>query len=300
MADVDSKNEVLEHERITLHVLWNYDRSKNDIDEKLRGELDQYFKKDSQPSEDSEWNEQNRAELIAALYLPASRIKFEYDNLLALAEERRLPSLTTYKCYEVKYFGRDGEECDQRWAYVSLLYSLQSAFVAGRLERRLRKATAQRLLKAGLGLIIVIIALHFALLAGNSAAVDPVLLMIVGLMGAIGAFFSRVATFQTNLSSLRFSDLTDSYQKWVLAVRLVYGCIGAIIFCYLMRSGLLSSSVFPDAQFWERPYATPLTPDGAFGKLTVASEWSKLLVWSFIAGFSERLVSSSLDKIGSK
>jgi hypothetical protein len=30
------------------------------------------------------------------------------------------------------------------------------------------------------------------------------------------------------------------------------------------------------------------------------AEWSKIVVWSFLAGFSERLVSSSLDKIGSK
>jgi hypothetical protein len=301
MSDGDEKNDVLDHEWTTLRSLWDRCSSTTTtVDPALRAELEGYFSGARKPSEGGGWDELNRAEQIVGMYLGPDQIRIEYDNLLELAQSRKLPSIATFKCYKVQFFGPGGTLDDQRLAYLSLLYSLQSVFVEARFERKLRKVTARRLLTTGIVLIIGTMALHLTMqLIKKPGGVDLLTLVIVATMGILGAFFSRVATFQTSFSTLRFSDITNSYQRWVLWVRLVYGGLGAIVFCYLMRSGLLSSSVFPDWRVVDAPDASRLMVEASAGK-TVITEWSKLVVWSFIAGFSERFVSSSLDKIDSK
>ena len=130
MADGD-KNEVLVHEWVTLKTLWDQCCPK-DPNDPLQDELTNYFKTKPKSFGDSDWNDLNRAEQLVGMYLSADRIKFEYDNLLALAEARNLPTLTTFKRYKVEYFGSAGTEPDRRWAYQSLLYSLQSVSTAPR------------------------------------------------------------------------------------------------------------------------------------------------------------------------
>ena len=97
----------------------------------------------------------------------------------------------------------------------------------------------------------------------------------------------------------------NGYQSRMLYVRLLYGMSGEIIFYFLLRSGLLGGSAFPDLSqvsvgehiVWK------FTPTGAgqnleAGKLDPSGltilmptpDFAKLVVWSFLAGFSERLV----------
>jgi len=121
-----------------------------------------------------------------------------------------------------------------------------------------------------------------------------------------GAFFSRVATFQTNFSTLRFETIAGEFHKRVLWVRLLYGGIGAIVLYYILRSGLFHSHFVPNWSVLDvrrtvldvsRP---PCEVSSDILAPTPVTEWSKLLVWSFIAGFSEQFVSKSLDKVGSE
>jgi hypothetical protein len=244
-------------------------------------------------------------EQIIGMYLGSDQLKLEYDNLLALAKTQKLPSLSIFETYEKSFFGVGGSLSQRRSAYLALLHTLQSHFVELRLDRKLKGAAAWRLLWVGVALVAAIMMINWRMEARPHVANTITLAVVFG-MGGLGALFSRVATFQTKFSALRFETVTGQFHRTVLLLRLVYGGIGALVFYYVLRSGLLHSHFVPDWPVLDascpvldvsRP-STVVSPD----KLapTPATEWSKLLVWSFVAGFSERLVSKSLDKVGSE
>jgi hypothetical protein len=302
MTGSKDKNPIFMHEWTTLRTLWFQISPAVGGDNALGKELTEYFSKEPPPPEKGGWEGLNRAEQIVGMYLDPVRLNFEFGNLMQLARSRKLPSLATFENYE-KHLFQDptsttaSEEVvnRQRVAYFALLYALQSGFVEDRFERQIKGATAKRLSGAGSLLLVLIVLRQTAQEIHDKSRSEDVLSLVTVIgMGVVGAFFSRLTRFQTDFSGLRFAEITNNYRIWVLVVRLLCGGIGAIIFYYLLRSGMLKSAVLPDwaALDMSRPSSDP--------KLTPVTEWSKILVWSFLAGFSERLVSSSLDKIGSK
>jgi hypothetical protein len=79
------------------------------------------------------------------------------------------------------------------------------------------------------------------------------------------------------------------------------GAIFAVVLMMMFIGGMLKGVVFP-----EFIHVVASRPDLSFfdtvwGTLPKNSEeYGKLLVWSFLAGFAERLVPDSLDRLGSK
>jgi hypothetical protein len=300
MSDSDEKNDVFVHEWISAKTLWHQccgaaadTDLKTDAD--LKKEMEEYFRP-SQPV--GGWGNLNRAEQIIGMYLDSDQLGLEYNNLMALAKSRRLASLSMFESYQRSFFGVGGSVHQRRGAYLALLYTLQSGFVESRLERKLRTVAAGRLLAAGCVLVAAIAMIHWVTEVYGPHAGDTMILAVVFGMGIFGAFFSRVATFQTNFSTLRFETITGQFHRRVLFVRLLYGGIGAVLFYYILRSGLIHGHLIPDLSMLDTNLQPSKVSPGGLAP-TPATEWSKLLVWSFVAGFSERLVSNSLDKIGS-
>jgi hypothetical protein len=294
MPDGDEKNDLFVHEWTSLKTLWHQYQGAI-TDARLREELEKYFGRE-QP--EGGWEGLNRAEQIIGMYLDPDQLKLEYNNLLALAKSRKLPSLSMFESYERSFFGVGGSVSQRRGAYLALLYTLQSRFVELRLERKLKAAAAYRLLWVGIVLVAAIATIHWAVSRPHLGDPMMVLAVVFG-MGVFGAFFSRVATFQTNFSTLRFETVAGEFHRRVLWVRMLYGGIGAIVFYYILRSGLVHSHFVPD---WSVLDVSRPPSEVSSDKLapTPATEWSKLLVWSFFAGFSEQFVSKSLDKVGSE
>ena len=303
MSDSDEKNDIFVHEWTSAKTLWHQYRGAI-ADPDLKKELEEYF---GQPQPVGGWEKLHRAEQIIGMYLDSDQLKLKYNNLLALAKSRKLPSLSMFESYERSFFGVGGSVSQRRGAYLALLYVLQSYFVELRLERKLKTVTANRLLAAGGVLVVAIAMIHCVTAVSRPHLADPVMILAVVFgMGVFGAFFSRVATFQTNFSTLRFETIAGEFHRRVLWVRLLYGGIGAIVFYYILRSGLFHSHFVPDWSVMDvsHPVLDVSRPpsEASSDKFapTPVSEWSKLLVWSFVAGFSERLVSGSLDKVGSE
>lgn len=302
MSEGNEKRSIFFHEWTTLKTLWQQIRPSIKAGDVFGEELNKYFENEPLPPEKGGWEDLNRAEQIVGVLLDWVRLKFEYDNLLQLARSRKLSALATFENYEKRYFqdSISTEPSDtalnhQRAAYFAVLYSLQSGFVEDRFERQLKSAVAWRLSVAGGGLLALILVLQTVQdVHDNAGCTDLFRLMAVIGMGVIGAFFSRLTRFEIDYSTLRFPDITKHYRLWVLVVRLLCGGIGAVIFYFLLRSGMLKSSLLPD---WD---ALDMRHVPADPKLSPIAEWSKIMVWSFLAGFSERLVSSSLDKMAAK
>jgi hypothetical protein len=110
--------------------------------------------------------------------------------------------------------------------------------------------------------------------------------------GLVGAFFSRLISLNSN-RVVSVEDAENLYGLRSLAIRGAVGMFGAMIIYFLLRTGILGS-VAPDL---EKLSYTTLPVKSMIGDGTVllpSSNWCLLVVWSFLAGFSEKLVPDSL------
>jgi len=83
----------------------------------------------------------------------------------------------------------------------------------------------------------------------------------------------------------------------MLTLRALYGAIGAVVLYFFLRSGIISGHIFPSFAGSESGTAAS---NANFGELASNADFGKLLVWSFIAGFSERLIPDTLERTESQ
>ncbi|MGR9079534.1 hypothetical protein ACU8L5_25520 (plasmid) [Rhizobium leguminosarum] len=278
-----------------------------------------------------EWHDLNTATQEVGRRLLRSQLKTEFPILLALAQQRKLANYDVHAQNATLFSESSADALSQmRAAYLALLDDLQRWFINTRFNRSLRREVAERLLSIGVWVAVIAIApfiVFFYMFYNNSqmnkAAVgvangyqlfssNPVFgLAMVAAFGLLGAYFSRVVMFQGQIATLGFDDVMTSYQALLLYVRLLVGMIGAIVFYFLLRSEIIAGSAFPDLSklgigeqvVWKVTAANGVAPvaDGTpdpsgLTILMPTIDLAKLLVWSFLAGFSERLVSDTLTQ----
>jgi len=106
--------------------------------------------------------------------------------------------------------------------------------------------------------------------------------------GGLGGIFSVMTRIRADEgSSLRS---LESRPAWPAALGPMVGGVGAVITYMLFRSGLLSGQLFP--QFSLQDTTLFVVKPGA--------DTAKLLVWSFLAGFSEHFVRNTIDWLGNQ
>ncbi|MGA3208068.1 MAG: hypothetical protein ABSE05_09600 [Syntrophales bacterium] len=123
---------------------------------------------------------------------------------------------------------------------------------------------------------------------------------IVFLTGLIGGFVS----IQQRLPTVGLNELRELSESWVSILLIpINGGIFAMVLMFMFVSGILEGSLFPkysqpdilqdniieSFQNWLRASFPQSGPDVA-----------KLLFWSFVAGFSERLVPQIIRKTAEK
>ncbi|HEX6376824.1 MAG TPA: hypothetical protein VFZ91_14025 [Allosphingosinicella sp.] len=99
--------------------------------------------------------------------------------------------------------------------------------------------------------------------------------MFFGALGSTVSFFSRQDLSPAEVSKTR-----------TLVGTQVFGAVFAILLLLILMGGLVQGSLFP--QFGGA---------GWFDLLFRPSDWARLMVWSFIAGFSERFVPDLLNNL---
>jgi hypothetical protein len=112
--------------------------------------------------------------------------------------------------------------------------------------------------------------------------------------------FSRLWYLQTNWNSLSLGALKDARDYTSIFLRGAVGATGAVVVYYFLLSGVIGGGLFPDFQrigLHQLQFKDPDAGEDAVALRLVLpnAQLALLVVWGFLAGFSERLVPSILQ-----
>ena len=121
--------------------------------------------------------------------------------------------------------------------------------------------------------------------------------------GIIGGFVSsqrRMQSIPTDTDPLVSIFGLDN-ARYYLWLSPLLGGIFASILTLMFIAGVLQGTIFPDFHVPAKVFGRSLFTIFAWQALPNGTEsWAKLFVWAFLAGFAERLVPDSLDRLSSK
>lgn len=119
--------------------------------------------------------------------------------------------------------------------------------------------------------------------------------------GLLGGFVS----IQQRLKKFGDEELGLLAQSWCQVLLIpVYGGIFALVLYVGFLSGIVEGSLFP--HFSSHPFSQPVPTTEDLRRFfsetypSTGADVAKLLFWSFLAGFSERLVPQILDRTSAK
>jgi len=147
------------------------------------------------------------------------------------------------------------------------------------LEREIRLQATRKTLTLALVALVLVLLPYFLLLYFPRLSWLPGSLYTVLTFGLLGALFSRLNTLQRG--KLTLDELHDARKVPYIFLRACIGASGALIVYFFFQSELVQSEVFP--KFMNGVVFN----DG--------KNLALLIIWSFIAGFSESLVPSVLS-----
>ena len=110
--------------------------------------------------------------------------------------------------------------------------------------------------------------------------------------GFLGASFSMIAGLKNQLAKASIEDLKIMHRNCYIFKRLFIGAGAALIIYFLIQSGLLGHVINADL--------LPILPVEEILARESYQNISVLIVWSFLAGFSEMFVPSLLSKVENK
>jgi len=115
-------------------------------------------------------------------------------------------------------------------------------------------------------------------------------------VGVIGGFVS----VQQRLKKLSDEDLTHLHSSWVhMVIPPFFGGIFALLFYVLVLSGIVEGALFPTfvvPEFADQPTSDDIKRFLLETYPASGQDFARLTVWSFLAGFSERLVPNILKR----
>lgn len=116
--------------------------------------------------------------------------------------------------------------------------------------------------------------------------------------GFFGAMFSRLLTLQAKRGAMTLGELNDARDLTSILLRGAVGTTGAVIVYFFLLSGVIGGALIPkfaEMSFDQFSHPSPgregITP---LRLVLPNAQLALLVVWTFLSGFSERLVPSVL------
>ncbi|POF31794.1 hypothetical protein [Roseibium marinum] len=263
------------------------------------------------------WNDAYEAEKRLAHIRPAASLRFELDTQIASLQKVAPESFKLFTQMKTK-LAEDFKDAKVEWEAPSAWSAPYVVALRNLLERVLNEVHwkyAQRyhsrkikeryttnvskisgaLLGAFL-FVIYVVAQHgiaFTSYAGLETAFTA---------GLLGASFSILTGTHNYTAGTSIEDMLRETGFPSTLVRIIVGGIAAVMLYFFFETSLLDGAIIPElskvgftkTSFFDQP----LNPDTSAKQWLVPnSDLCKLLVWSFTAGFSEKLVPSVLGQV---
>jgi hypothetical protein len=116
--------------------------------------------------------------------------------------------------------------------------------------------------------------------------------------GFLGALFSRLITLQKQWTDMALDELLNARSYHYIILRASIGVVGALVVYFFLQSGLVQGSVFPKFNELSVDLLQLGGPRAVKWPTTImlpSVSLALLIMWSFIAGFSESLVPTVLS-----
>jgi hypothetical protein len=273
------------------------------ISQELRQVVDDLLKKRQDQS--LTWNQLYTFDLILSRLLPPERLAREVWNLRA--RFRDVAGLNLYEAYLASKppdLAGQTEEKALRSDIEYLLAEIYLRYAITPVNERARDRISTHIMfgiLAGILLIVVAIVMNNFMPERQTLSATLLPVMFIGAMGGLVSMQQRYQNVSREGDPIdNISQLTQNWSRLFLPA--INGAIFAVLLYMIIRAGLVEGQLFPKLQeaTEEKQLGIQLKTLFTEGKPASAIEYAKLIVWSFLAGFAERLVPDTLSQLISK
>lgn len=252
------------------------------------------------------WDDLYTFDLLMAQLLPVERLGREVWSLRS--RYRDIAGLREYEAYLASKPPDPTGQVEEKALRADIEYLLSEIYLRYALapvsqevnDRISRRVTA--VILVGVGILLVVILCNVFDVAQNYRST----LLSVLFVGAMGGLLSMQQRYQSiSREGDPIDNISELNQGWSrLFLPAISGSVFAALFYMLILGEVLQGDLFPELVVF-----APSKADGngvslievlTYGSPTSTSSYAKLVVWSFLAGFAERLVPDTLSSFVSR